>query len=39
MKAASTEYARVKEIVAELYPKWEEALAHLEAVKVELGEA
>jgi len=39
MKAASTEYARVKEIVAGLYPQWEVALAELETVREELGEA
>jgi ATP-binding cassette subfamily F protein 3 len=36
MKQATTEYARLKEKLAELYPKWEAALAELEDVKVAL---
>ena len=37
MKQASTEYARLKEKVQELYPRWESALAELERVKARLG--
>jgi len=36
MKQASTEYARLKEKLAELYPKWEAALAELDEVKASL---
>ncbi|MDP2361777.1 MAG: ATP-binding cassette domain-containing protein [bacterium] len=36
MKQASTEYARVREIVKGLYPRWEKALAELEEVRAVL---